>query len=662
VTLTRYAGLAAIALAILATSCNRRQVKPARRVEPEIVRDVPAALRGTVGAEAQFSKRAGSILVSGFGLVVGLPGTGGGDLPPRIAGSMERQLAQMQMTRSSDALVGTIFEGKTPAQILRMKEVAVVIVYAAVVPGAPDGTEFDVYVTTVNKGPEISLDGGRLYSTELRPGPPAVFGSLNTKPIATARGPVFVNPFAVNSVDALSRQNGRVLGGGEIKNSMNLELILDNESHSRATSVVSAINNRFPGTPGGEPTARGRTGRIIQITVPQSYREDAESFVQTLLHVQIQQGQSQEFARRYVQAMKNQPALADDMSWCLQALPQKAAVTFLRELYDSTELGIKMAGLRAGAALGDAMAAPALKQLATDGPIMVRAEAVSLLGKLSAGPTVDAALRAQLDAKELSVRVAAYEALVERAEILQLRRLNGSRTRSPSVAHVSSVEPDPIPQGAVLTLPGGTLQGVQRKSISGKFILDIVPSGDPLIYVTQTGRPRIVVFGSGLTLTKPSVVSAWSDRLILTCDTPTDDFRIFYKQPDRMDDFGEVIPGQSTWGKAPGDLADMVEFLARAPSVEDPRPGLGLTYSEVVSALHAFHKAKAIPAAFAVEEDREQARLLAESYEEEALDRPDTKNQAPTIRVFDAPAKPSPDAPGTPEPMVVPLPQPKASK
>lgn len=653
------ASCVAVTALVVDCGCARKPTPRARAVQPEVIRDVPAPLRGTVGSESSLTGRAVPQLVSGFGLVVGLPGTGGGDLPPPIAATMERLLGQMQLTRANEALEGTIFKDKTPQQILRMKEVAVVIVYAQVAPGAPNGTDFDVYVTSVNKGTDISLEGGWLYSTELHPGPPSIAGGITAKPIGSAKGQIYINPFAQPGAEGPSRQDGRILGGGTVLNSLNLELVLDNESHSRAASITSAINNRFPPGPGGEPTARGRTGRIIHITVPRSYREDADTFLKLLQHIQIQQGAPQEFAKRYVAALKTQPVLAEELSWCLEALPQKAAVPFLRDLYDSTEQAVRWAALRAGAGLGDALAAPALKQLAAEGPAARRADAIRLLGKLAAGPTVDTALRDQLDASELTVRVAAYEALVSRAEAVQLRRIREQIQALPPAARIASVADDNAPSRRVLELAGDTLQGVRRKVVEGKFILDVVPSGEPLVYVTQTGRPRIVIFGQRLEIRRPVVVSAWSDRLMLTSDSSAEDLRLFYKTPDQLDQNGDLIQGRAATGRAPADLPSFIEFLTHAPSLEDPRPGLGLTYSEVVSALYAFQKGKAIPAAFAVEEDYQQANLLARSREAAVPDRPDTRQDASTVRVYEVPTEPAPPVSKEPEPMVVPLPQPK---
>ena len=63
---------------------------------------------------------------------------------------------------------------------------------------------------------------------------------------------------------------------GMVTDPLDLELVLDNESHSRARSMAQAINNRFPEQPGEGETARGRTARIIHITVPAAFNRSAK--------------------------------------------------------------------------------------------------------------------------------------------------------------------------------------------------------------------------------------------------------------------------------------------------------------------------------------------------------------------------------------------------
>src|SRR5688572_11779769 len=87
------AAIALVAASTLLNACASNN-KPPPRAERVAVqpRAVPAQLRGTIGSFAQ-STAGEPLLVSGFGLVVGLNGTGGGVLDERIAVTMERQMA-----------------------------------------------------------------------------------------------------------------------------------------------------------------------------------------------------------------------------------------------------------------------------------------------------------------------------------------------------------------------------------------------------------------------------------------------------------------------------------------------------------------------------------------------------------------------------------------
>jgi hypothetical protein len=675
---------AAILLALaLAPACASKNAPKPRTVAPTITRDIPSSLRGTVMAEATLLK-ADPVIVSGYGLVVGLNGTGGGDLDERIAASMERELGLMQVGHESDVFQGTPLEGKSPREVLRSREVAVVVVFGAVIPGAPRGATFDVYVRAASNSPDISLEGGTLWTTELQIGPATPVGGIKTRKIARAHGPVFINPFAEpGAPNGFSRRDGRILGGGVVTAPLDLELVLDNESHSRAKAMTDAINNRFRPGPGEEVVARGRSSRLITITVPAAYRERSAEFLEVLRHIQIDQSQPQEYARRYVEALKTQPYLGNDLSWCLQALPQKAALPFLREMYDYQDLVPRLAALRAGAGLGDPMTAPHLKQLAADpgAATPVRADAIHLLGNLSAGPSVDLALAEQLNAKELMVRVAAYEALADREEKIQLRRWLEHRATLPAAVRVSL--PDAGPDSRILLeLPGNSIQGVRRKVVAGKFLLDIVPAGDPLIFVSQQGRPRIVLFGDKLEIQRPVLVTAWDGggagaqdgspsqthlpRLMLLAESATDTPELYYRYPDRTEEDGSTRPGLTVKNKVQPDLVSFIEYLAHNPSPEDPKPGLGLTYSEVVGALNAIQQQGGFgKTPLAIEENLLRARLLQAANAAVTEERPETLQDVSEVKVYEPvkdQAKPAQPAPESRPSLVVPLEQPKPRK
>jgi hypothetical protein len=633
----------------LLPGCGGEKRKPID-VKPSIVRDVPPPLRGTVGSEVTFAGIE-PVLVSGIGLVVGLNGTGGKPLPDQIQATMEREMGLRGIGKANSG-TGTAIDLRSPRELLRDPNTAVVIVQAAVPPGLPQGAEFDVFIEAVNAD---SLEGGLLWTTDLQVGPPSTFGAVKTRIVARARGPIFINPFAEPGKEGEGplQTRGRVLNGGEMTNPFQIQLTLDNDSHQRARDIVSAINSRIPPGRGDlGQTAQGRlggkeSGPSIVLSVPQRYRRSAADFLSLVRYLPIDQVFLEERAKRTVEVMKAEPTMADDLSYVLEGIGEKS-LPFVRSLYDYAEPVPRMAALRAGARLGDARAASALRELAETGLSTQRLEAIALLAKIEGGPSVDKTLQGLLLHDELLVRVAAYEALVRRAEKVQIKRLD-QYTRANPDSDLSRASPSHLEALATYRLPPGTLQGVERDMVAGKFFLDVVPIGEPMIYVTQQGQPRIVLFGDDPKMIKPTIVSAWNDRLLIVADTSSAPLRVLYKGP--KDD-------RPVTRTAPDNLRDLILFFARSAAPSDPTPGLGMTYSEVVGALYAIQKAGGTNAAFATERDRLQALLLETASGRQTKDRPETPNEPDDLVILKpaSPAeqlipKPDPDD----KPKIVPL-------
>lgn len=618
-------GLALIALTLIASGCSSES-KQVKRVAPSaaIVRDVPRPLQGIIGAEATL-RGIDPTLISGLGIVVGLAGTGGADnLDPAVQATMERELA-----RGGIAKGGTIqnypgFEGISPQQFLRSPDVAVVIVEAKVAPGAPEGMPFDVYVRTLPGSGVTSLEGGTLWTTDLHIGPAAVFGAIKSRKIGAARGPVFINPFSAPSVNSqgdvqITRTSGRVLGGGRVTSPLQIEMALDNDSFARARSIVSTINSRFPRGPGDDgPIARGRGNgggtsgyQSIALRIPQAYAEKPEEFLQLVRHMRVDPSSPEEFARQYVEYLKATPELTEDLCWCLQAIG-KPALPFLAQMYDYPELRPRFAALRAGARLGDPRATPALIDLARKASPADRIGALRLLADMPADPRINLAMREIVNDPNLDIRVAAYEGLRDRNDPMLLRVPIGETSRA-------------------------------------RFTLELLPAKEPMVYVTQQGDPRIVLFGgidpsaggssgskyNGIQIRKPALLSVWDDRFMLSAESANSDLRVYYRDPRS---------NQVTQSKAPEDLAEFVEFLAHRSTPENPQPGLGMTYSQVVGVLYAMcpragepaataagvdpRAISALPATFATEEDRLRAEIYQAMQSTMLADRPENEAQA----------------------------------
>jgi hypothetical protein len=620
------AGLALGAACGLA-SCSSSEPKRARAPENLVVRDVPPPLRGTIGSIVTF-ERDQTVLVSGFGFVVGLNGTGGGPYDERIAGSMEQELARQGVSQSAPSFEGTPFEGLSPRQVLERKDVAIVLVQAAIPPGAPIGSTFDVLVRSMPNSGTSSLEGGMLYTSDLRLGPASVLGGQQPKIIGKAKGSVFINPFAEPGKEAngVSQLTGRILAGGEVTDPLKIWMLLDRPSSSRASTIVSVINSRFPQGDEPDKTARGRDERVIELRVPSAYQDRAGEFLKVVQGLQLDNRFPDDIAFRYVEDMKKETWLADQLAYCLVAVGDPAK-KFLHDLYDYPEIVPRMAALRAGAALGDVQAMPALIELALRGRPGDRADAIEMLASLDGGPRVDEALLTLLADPELDVRAAAMEGLASRAEKVEAIRLLRQWEGRPGLTYAQAQRA--AREAVKGRLSGQTIQGIQRTSIGDdpenpKFVVDIVPVGEPLIYITQSGVPRIVLFGENLRLRRPMTVAAWSDRLLMAADTETDSIRVRYEGPPRRSPTGGEVPGRVVTATLSDDVLELIRFMARRPSDLDARPGLSLTYSEVVGGLWEIQEQGGLDAAIATQRDRLLAQLLKAAQESRPPDRPET--------------------------------------
>jgi flagellar basal body P-ring protein FlgI len=602
---------------------------------------VPAHLRGTIGAEVDI----GGIqpqLISGYGFVVGLRGTGGQELDERIARTMEREMAAngVGIDDSSDSP-----ESRSPRTLLRDPNTAVVLVQAAIPPGAPVDSTFDVSVRALNAS---SLEGGRLWTTQLRLGTAQPFGGAQARLIGRAKGEIFISPFAESRSDpTVNQTTGRILDGGVVTSPLGIAVVLINESHARARSITSAINSRFPHGPGDRgPIAKGRNASVVEVTVPQRYREESAAFLLLMKHLRINQNAQEEAARSLIETLQQQPQYATEISWCLEAIGQKS-LPFVRKLYESPDVMACLAALRVGARLGDATAAEPLTKLASTGPGAVRTDAINLLGKLPSGPKTDLALQELLKEEELSVRVAAYEALASRAERAMLLRLRNNQPQGLQVA------PTTLEQLAKYKLPPGMLQGVERipmGDVRFKFFLDIVPVGEPLIYVTQQGTPRVVLFGSDLSISRSTTSRLWNGRLMF--ETGGSSVRLMYRP---------TPSSQGIINTSRPNLPEFIATLTSAGSVDDPSGGFDLPYSDVVGALNELSKTRATRAGFATETERLKADLIAAMDPVAVRERPETPEERELI-VFRETEKTATDevkAPGVDKPSITPIEAPK---
>ncbi len=532
-------------------------------------------MRGTVGAETIILGYSDSsspahqpIVVRGYGLVVDLNGTGSSDIPPAIRAHMidlmDRQgVGQMSYNAG----------GISPETLLNSTDTAVVIVEGVIPPASVGrltppsiagrtansipGTIFDLRVFADPNTGTTSLEGGRLYTTDLRPGP-IVVGSRQASILAKGKGSIFINPFtnpSGQSATSVNKLTGRILNGGEVMEDMPLKLMLMEPSHTRVRIVQDAVNRRFPQESGQQDaTATGKSDAVIELTVPPSMRNNTEDYVQLVMHVTLRQANAESVALSTQKLLLADVDNASTAYWRWCAIGDRA-LPLVRELYDDPEEQPRLAALRTGAFLGDPIVGKHLRKLGTSGELGQRLEAAELMKTLPEDPRTDRTLREMLNDQDVEVRLRAYEALAERN--------------------------DPL---------------MKRTSISGKFMLDQVESDYPMIYISQSKLPRIAIFGGELSIEQPITMGAWENRLLIQDSNEHDDKIEVYYRPARG--------GGARILQTDKSVGEFIESLAHQPDPDDPRPGLDLTYSETVGAIHAVWNQGYLASDFKAEQDR----------------------------------------------------------
>jgi flagellar P-ring protein precursor FlgI len=207
--------------------------------------------------------------ISGYGLVVGLNGTGDGTQAEFTIKSIANMLERM----------GVNVDPKN----LKTKNVAGVMVTAQLPPFAKIGQKVDVVVSSM--GDAKSLQGGTLLLAPLK--------GVDGKIYALAQGPISIGGFAAGGAGASTQKNhptaGRIPAGASVEREVGFPINEKNEVvmslfHPDFTTVqraVDAINKKM-----GE-IARAKDAETIAITVPPSYQNNVVGLMAAIENVEL---------------------------------------------------------------------------------------------------------------------------------------------------------------------------------------------------------------------------------------------------------------------------------------------------------------------------------------------------------------------------------------
>ena len=568
---------------------NRKVVEQTPPGTPAATFTGESYLRGTIGSLAEL-RNFEPQLVSGFGVVVGLDGTGSAEIPSAIRLPLINEAGKRGV---GSRIKG--FSELTPEQFLQHPDTAVVRVQGLLPPGATKGSTFDLVVEAMPQTQTTSLAGGRLWTTELAIGGANEFNAFS-RPMAEGAGPIYLDPFDDRTPDELKRsfmRQGIVVGGGRATTDRTVRLLLNEPSWLRSRAVADRINQRFPPAPGQKPIATAKSDLVIDLHIPERFKRQPSQLLRLIARLYLRGGEGFEEAQaqRLIAAMRANPGAAEDITYALKGLG-KLALPVLRSHYEDGTLVVRQSCLDAGAWLADHEAAKALAALAESPDAGVRRAVAQSLSHLRRNMVAARALNQLLDDADITVRVTAYESLAHHAD------------------------------------PGG----IRRLGIYGamglKFIIDrVVTSHKPLIYVTHEDAPRLVLFGSPMWLNDVGLVRMWDNRLMFRSRGREAAAEVYYQPPQGPARKFQVEP----------TLEAMAYLLGHFPTKDLPQEGLDLTYGEVVDALVRLAEAGAVKAQ--VEIAPSQLMLAIRERERDAAPRvrPTLEDGLPTTSPAPAP-------------------------
>ncbi len=208
----------------------------------------------------------------GYGIVTGLAGTGDSPTNRATRQALANTLSQFNLT--------------IPTDQVQSRNVAVVMVTAALPAFAHEGDAIDITVTSA--GDARSLVGGALMMTPLK--------AANGRVYALAQGALSVGGYRYDANGNVVQKNhptvGSVPGGATVEASVpkaeqvlpdRLTFVLQEADYTTAERVAEAVNTHF-----GEQLAQARDASGIDIRVPQADRDHLVRFIANLETVSVE--------------------------------------------------------------------------------------------------------------------------------------------------------------------------------------------------------------------------------------------------------------------------------------------------------------------------------------------------------------------------------------
>jgi flagellar basal body P-ring protein FlgI len=522
--------------------------------EKKAASEKSAPLEGTIGS-ASYVEGMRTMFVQGYGLVMGLSGTGSSECPQQLRDSMMNTIAKYQHLYGVSGGKPSLQAG----EILDSRNTAVVKVSGFIPAGTSKGDHFDLTVEALANTGTTSIEGGRLFSTELRIYSEAFSGDNNTSRIlADGAGAIFINPFEKKQKrgSLLLKRKGYVLNGGTSREDRRLHLVLYQPSYGTSRTIEQKINSFF-GPPPDDPlwqTAKAVGPDRIELHIPREYRDQLDYFLGLVQNMYIRsdptyiESRANELTRQVSDPVANTEAI----SYAWEAMG-RSMLSLIQPLYADSNRQTAFYAARAGSMMGDTVAMEQIGKEAMDPKSQYRKKSIITLGGCKS-VVARRFLRKLTDDPDISIRILAYEGLAKQEDGTIDRRFVGADNLILDVLH-------------------------------GKKM--------PMVYVTRSGEPKIVLFGD-IRIDPPVFYCHPDDSITLSADAGSQTICLIRKSAS----------GQSSGRMTAGlDLPPLIGFLGNdAVMVDGKVTGLDLPYSHIVAILNQLCKDGALAARFKLQD------------------------------------------------------------
>lgn len=520
-----------ISLMLWAAGCQGAEKKNKAKKNAEV--NEPTKLDRTIGDIAEIIANQ-PVPVKGVGIVIGLSGTGSSECPAATREYLRKYI--LTQVGRKDLI--------NPDTMINSIDTAVVIIEGVIPSAATKYQAFDVTVKPFPNTQTTSLVGGRLYTTDLK-FLTKVDDSIETsRTLAYAAGPIYIDALPDSKT---SPKVGVILGGGKVIEDYPITLSLIKPDFRAAAYIRNRINQRF-----GKDTANAISDRIINVSVPQNYKDKKAKFIMLIKSLYIASDIPHEDIRinQLIEELKTSQDKTK-FQIALEAIGRPAADE-LYPLIESADDKTKFASAAALLAIGDGRGLKPLRDFAQDPCSSLRILAINNIGEYAAKSDVIALMNRVVSDENLEVKLAAYNYL--------------KKFSAPSVV---------------------------RTVVSEDFFVDqVIADGPKKIYVYRTQQAGIVLFGAPINCEKDLYIES-ADGGIIINSQPTDErISILRKHP--------ITGGLMGPLKCSTSIADIVKLLGDPPAPKDEkkRPGLGVPYSEIVQMLKTMADKGAVNADF----------------------------------------------------------------